>query len=194
MKKIVLMFVFVFLFCSPVFAAEVKLGWDAHIDIRLKGYKIHYGNAIGVYTTHIDVKNVTTYTVTDLIEGETYYFAATVYGSIPEIESDYSDELSYVVPFAPMTPPTGLKFSPKVANLMIWDKGGGMAFYNVYEGAKKKKRIGTTENNWFKLPTRYKRIKGIKYFCVNGIFLDESESKFTCMRTRSYRGVWHERG
>lgn len=41
----------------------------------LARYRLHYGTSRGVYTTTIDVGNVTNYTVTNLAVGHTYYFA-----------------------------------------------------------------------------------------------------------------------
>ena len=61
------------------FAAQVTLAWDPNTEADLAGYKIHYGNTSGSYSVHIDVNNVTTYAVTGLTAGQTYYFAATAY-------------------------------------------------------------------------------------------------------------------
>ncbi len=75
-------------------AAQVTLAWDASPEPDLAGYKIHYGTASGSYSAHLDVRNVTTYTVTGLAEGQTYYFAATAYDEAGN-ESSYSNQVSY---------------------------------------------------------------------------------------------------
>ena len=78
-------------------AEQVTLAWEANSESDLAGYKIHYGTASNSYTVHIDVNNVTTYTVTGLTAGQTYYFAATAYDASGN-ESGYSNSVSYAVP------------------------------------------------------------------------------------------------
>jgi len=87
-------------------AGQMTLSWDANTEPDLAGYKLHYGTASGSYTVHLDVQNVTTYTVTGLADGQTYYFAATAYDSAGN-ESEYSNEVSHSIPVvneAPSTP------------------------------------------------------------------------------------------
>ncbi len=48
-------------------ATEVKLAWDANVETNLAGYKLHYGFTPGKYVYHIDVGNVTEYTITNLL-------------------------------------------------------------------------------------------------------------------------------
>ena len=45
----------------------------------LAGYKVYYGTASGVYGTPTDAGNVTTYSLTGLTKGTTYYVAVTAY-------------------------------------------------------------------------------------------------------------------
>ena len=86
-------------------AAQVTLAWDPNSEGDLAGYKVHYGTASGSYSVHIDVHNVTTYTVTGLSDGQTYYFAVTAYNT-SGAESGYSNPVSYTVPGSPpVTPP-----------------------------------------------------------------------------------------
>ncbi len=73
-------------------AASVTLGWDAAAGVS--GYKLHRGTASGSYTTSVNVGNQTSYTLSDLTSGTTYYFAVTAYDSSQE-ESSYSNEVSY---------------------------------------------------------------------------------------------------
>ena len=72
--------------------ADVTLAWDANSEPDVTGYKLHYGTTSGNYTNHINVGNITQYTVPDLQEGTTYYFAATAY-DVNDLESDYSAEV-----------------------------------------------------------------------------------------------------
>ena len=98
----------ILLFSAWARAEQVTLAWDANTEPDLAGYKIHYGNASGSYSAHIDVHNVTTYPVTGLEAGQTYYFAATAYDASGN-ESGYSNQVSYSIPApngAPSAPAT----------------------------------------------------------------------------------------
>jgi len=61
----------------------------------LAGYKVYYGTTSGTYDHSIDVGNVTTYTLTGLAQGQTYYIAAKAYDTSNN-QSDYSNEISGV--------------------------------------------------------------------------------------------------
>jgi hypothetical protein len=84
-------------------AEQVTLAWEANTETDLAGYKVHYGTASGGYTTTVDVRNVTTYIVTGLTAGQTYYFAASAY-DISGSESGYSNEVSRSIPAATAAP------------------------------------------------------------------------------------------
>jgi hypothetical protein len=88
-------------------AAGVTLEWDANTEIDLKGYRIHWGTAERTYTQHVDVGNVTTYTVTGLADG-TWYFAATAYNT-SGIESAYSNEVFTLVNSIPPAVPARMR-------------------------------------------------------------------------------------
>jgi len=79
---------------SNALAAQATLAWDPNTESDLAGYRIHYGTISGSYTVHTDVHNVTTYSLTDLTVGQTYYFAVTAYDTAGN-ESGYSNEVSY---------------------------------------------------------------------------------------------------
>jgi hypothetical protein len=78
-------------------AGQATLAWDANTEPDFAGYKIYYGTAAGTYGTPVDVGTVTTYTVTGLTDGATYYFTATAYDLVGN-ESGYTNEVSYTVP------------------------------------------------------------------------------------------------
>jgi chitinase len=87
-------------------AEEVTLAWNANTETDLAGYKIHYGTSSCTYTTSLDVHNVTTYTVTGLSAGQTYFFAASAYNA-SGLQSGHSNEVSHTIPAtnaAPSTP------------------------------------------------------------------------------------------
>ena len=75
-------------------AAQVTLAWDANSEPDLSGYKLYYGTSPGNYPNVITLGLVTTYTVTNLTDGVTYYFALTAFDT-EGFESDKSNEVSY---------------------------------------------------------------------------------------------------
>ena len=104
MKKINFLFFFmvltllISLHASPAFSGFASLNWDAptiNADgtplIDLAGYKVYYGTSSGNYSQNINVGNVTTYTVNNLTEGVTYYFATAAYDTVGN-ESEHSNE------------------------------------------------------------------------------------------------------
>lgn len=122
MKKILaLITVFMIMFCNTAYSAQVTLSWNPNSESDLAGYKVYYGNPSRSYSTTIDVGNVTSYIVTGLIEGDTYFFAATAY-DFSGNESGYSNEVSYTVPDIAPAPPTGLILSG--VNTLTWEGGG----------------------------------------------------------------------
>ena len=62
----------------------------------MAGYKIYYGTASGNYQRSVEAGNVTSYTLSDLAIGETYYAAATAY-TTSGLESTYSNEVMFTV-------------------------------------------------------------------------------------------------
>jgi hypothetical protein len=103
----ILLIIGVALTLNSAFAAQsVTLEWNPSTDPSVTGYNIYYGAASRTYTNKIDVGNSTNVTVNGLVEGVTYYFAATAY-NILGAESDYSAEVSYTIPVpAGNQPPT----------------------------------------------------------------------------------------
>lgn len=88
-------FTLVLLTSSPI-AAQVTLAWAPSVSM-VDGYWLYYGTASGTYTARIDVGSVTTYTVTGLTSGQTYYFAVTAYDRTDGRESGTSNEVSAMV-------------------------------------------------------------------------------------------------
>jgi hypothetical protein len=74
-------------------AAQVTLAWDEGTDTNVVGHRVYYGTASRNYDVSVDTGNVTTYAVTGLSEGLTYYFAVTAY-DISYHESAYSNEVA----------------------------------------------------------------------------------------------------
>jgi DNA-binding CsgD family transcriptional regulator len=84
-----------------VFSVEalqnVTLSWGPSLSTNVTGYKVYWGSESGFYTNQLDAGNVLTATVSNLVEGVTYYFVATAYNNAG-MESDFSNEASYSVP------------------------------------------------------------------------------------------------
>ena len=71
----------------------INLVWKASTTPNVVGYKVYYGTASGAYSNSIDVGNVTTYGITGLTKGQTYFLATTAY-DVSHNESSYSNEVS----------------------------------------------------------------------------------------------------
>ncbi len=90
-------FVSVILFISITnsFAAQITLTWDTSTADDIAGYKIYYGNSSRNYNSIVDVGNQTSYTISDLVDGNTYFIAVTAY-DMNGNESGFSKEKSDV--------------------------------------------------------------------------------------------------
>ena len=99
-------------FLTPVMAhalMPVTVAWDENNPVPA-GYILYWGTSSGNYTNSHDAGSATQYTVPDLQEGVTYYFAAKAYDGDGN-ESDYSTEISHTVG-TPNSSPT----TPSVPN------------------------------------------------------------------------------
>jgi len=88
-------------FAVPVAeAAQLSLSWTAPTTYSdgapltdIAGFRLYSGSASGDYREVLDVGNLTDYTVGNLSEDATYYFAVTAYDTSLR-ESGYSNEVS----------------------------------------------------------------------------------------------------
>jgi hypothetical protein len=106
---------------TPALAVQsVTFGWEPSMDPNVAGYNIYYSTASHAYDHQISVGNVSTATISGLVEGTTYYFAATTYDVLNQ-ESVLSDEISYTVPAAdtnqlPTITATNVSLNPVLVN------------------------------------------------------------------------------
>ena len=107
---------------SAFATGSVTLVWNASTDPSVAGYNIYYGVASGAYTNEICAGNATNATISGLVEGTTYYFAATTYTS-SGIESPFSSEVSYLVPQNAPTPNQSPTLNT-ITNLTINENAG----------------------------------------------------------------------
>ncbi len=93
-------FLFSALFTVMQFSAfatgSVTLAWNASTNPVVAGYNVYYGCACGAYTNKISTGTATNLTIPGLVEGATYYFAATTY-TAAGVESPFSSEVSHRV-------------------------------------------------------------------------------------------------
>ena len=78
-------------------AGSVTMAWNRNTNSIVTGYKVHYGGASGSYTNLVNAGGATNATISGLIPGTTYYFAATSYAA-SGLESVFSGEVAYTVP------------------------------------------------------------------------------------------------
>ena len=97
----------------------VTLAWDPSPGTNvIANYNVYYGVASGTYTNVVAAGTNPTVSVSNLVEGTTYYFAATAVDT-NGLESDYSTEVSTL--FAHCNQPPTLN---ALANLTINENAG----------------------------------------------------------------------
>jgi len=69
--------------------SSVVLGWNPSTDPTVVGYFLYIGTASGGYSVKLDVGNYSGTTVSNLLQGRTYYFASTAY-DVSGYESPFS--------------------------------------------------------------------------------------------------------
>lgn len=84
---------------TTVQADSVTLAWNRSPDPTVTGYNIYYGGTSGTYTNKVSAGSATNATISGLVPGATYYFAATTYYSLSlSVESALSSAVSYTMP------------------------------------------------------------------------------------------------
>ncbi len=99
--RLVLPFIFVILFCNIAYSGQAVVSWNPNSESNCAGYKVYYGYSSRSYFQvkeyGEDAGNQTSYTISNLVEGELYFFAATAY-DFSGNETGYSYEVSYNIP------------------------------------------------------------------------------------------------
>jgi hypothetical protein len=102
----------------------VTLAWDASSGTNvIANYKVYYGIVSATYTNSVAAGTNLTASVSNLVAGRTYYFAATAVDT-SGLESDYSAEVSTVINL-PNQPPT----LNALANLTINESASQQTVY-----------------------------------------------------------------
>jgi len=76
---------------------NATLSWNSLGSPAVAGYNVYFGTTAGQYPYKINVGSATTFTVSNLTAGITYYFAATSIDT-NGVESTFSSPVSYLVP------------------------------------------------------------------------------------------------
>lgn len=147
----------------------VSLAWSPVTNADLTGYNVYYGPASHIYTNMTSVGNVTNATISGLVGGGTYYFAATA-RSTAGLESGYSAEISYSAPIT--LPAVQLQVTP-VKQFILTVTGMIGHTYNIQatQDLKTWTVIGTvtvgasgsstfTDTNAAGFPRRFYRLQG----------------------------------
>jgi hypothetical protein len=92
-------------------ASYLTLAWDPNTEPDLAGYRVYYGTTSGEYVDSIDVGNITTYRLDDLLDGVTYFIALTAYDTSGN-ESDFSHEVSGIGSPDPTNDPPAANAGP----------------------------------------------------------------------------------
>lgn len=78
-------------------SASITLSWNANAEADLRGYRIYFGTSSGAYQqvrgAGLDAGRSTTFTISNLRAGATYYIAVTSYDTAGN-ESSFSGEVS----------------------------------------------------------------------------------------------------
>lgn len=86
------------LFCPRLSAAaEVTLAWDPPADGLTAGYLIFVGTAPQSYSAHVNVGNATSFTLSGLSSGATYYFTVRAYSASGALSAP-SNEIQATAP------------------------------------------------------------------------------------------------
>jgi len=115
--------------------AQVTLSWTASSGAT--SYNVYEGTSSGGESGTPIVTGVTatTYTVTGLTNGTTYYFEVAGVNSIGTGADSNQASATPVVPPSPPAAPTGLAASPGNAQVTLsWSASSGATSYNVYQG------------------------------------------------------------
>lgn len=96
--KVAMLTVVLLLSIATAYASQVNLAWDASSSSNVAGYHVVYGQTSSSYATQIDAGSSTQYTVANLDDGKTYYFAVHAHNADDSVSSANSNEVSKQLP------------------------------------------------------------------------------------------------
>ena len=96
---------------------QARFSWDAVPDPVVIGYKVHWGTQSGIYDQSIDAGNVSEVVIGTFTQGVPYFSSITAYSSTGE-ESDFSVEISFIIPLAAATTTPIITTQPAASNIV----------------------------------------------------------------------------
>lgn len=105
--------------------STLALFWDPSPSNQVTGYTVHVGTSSGNYTTHVDVGAARSYTLSNAIAGQRYYFAVNAYASgvagnmSPEVSA--SSNTLPPTPTPPTTPPVSTPPAGSDSMALSWN-------------------------------------------------------------------------
>jgi hypothetical protein len=106
-------------YCNASQTTEsVTLAWNQSPSANVVGYNIYYGGVNGNYTSMVSVGNVTNVTISGLLGGVTYYFAAAAINS-SGLNSGYSSQISYTPPATTTTNSPLLNITNVISGMVV---------------------------------------------------------------------------
>lgn len=100
MKKLLIFSTILISMVTCVLAVSITFTWSKNTDPSAKGYRVYSGISTNNYTNSVDAGTNTNITLSNLLNGTTYYFSAKVYGTyvgLP-LESEFSPEIVFTTP------------------------------------------------------------------------------------------------
>jgi hypothetical protein len=96
-QKIIFLFLNFNFCCAALAVQQVSLNWQMSSSPDVAGYFVYEGRASGAYNDKLDAGLNSQLTISNLSEGQTYYFAVTAYDAYGD-ESPPSNEIQYITP------------------------------------------------------------------------------------------------
>jgi Fibronectin type III domain/FG-GAP-like repeat len=157
-------------------ASAVTLVWDPSTGPGVVGYRLYYGPSRGSPTQTIDVGNTTSFTVSGLQGGNSYYFVVTAYDA-NGLESLPSNEVS---------------FSLGGAGLAVKDFNGDGQSDLVWENTSNGQRaIWFMQHGYLQASTRLPRVSADWHIAGIGDFLGNGQADLVWEnRVTGQRGIW----
>jgi hypothetical protein len=66
-------------------AGSISLQWDPNLELDVAGYRVFVGDQPGVYTSSVDVGNITNWAYPDAVDGKRYCFTVAAYSAGPRL-------------------------------------------------------------------------------------------------------------
>jgi hypothetical protein len=115
-------------------AGTVSFEWNPSPDPKAIGYFLRVGKASNVYTLRFDAQANTRFSLTNLNVGKKYFATVTAYNS-DLVESNPSNEISFIVPEAIVTsnpPALNCLVLPDFSLMLSWNAEPGLQYQVQY--------------------------------------------------------------